>query len=222
MNLTNFSLLIRKVPSKIVSTIFFGSTLIAALNGCVNAVTVQIPHPVKYGLQPNRIPQSDIERSNYLGLPSNTFTSEASLISVDANQVCFGVTIRIDGDRAQLADLSQWRVFMRGDPRIEIMSPVFGPPAQQTAVQMQGSVPRQQLVGYTTQCHRYGNSVQCSQQPQYVTVRVPAIVNVLTGGGSVCFAHGGIVNLATEQLTLHLDNPNVVTHRMAFRWRFVR
>ena len=47
----------------------------------------------------------------------------------------------------------------------------------------------------------------------WVAVRDPAMITVVTGGGSVCFAHGGSVNPRTEQLTLHMDDPNNVGNR---------
>jgi hypothetical protein len=191
-------------------------------SGCVNAVTVQIGHPLTRGGVPqNRIVQADEDRASYLGLPPNTFRNEASLVALDAQRACFALSLRIDGDHANLANPADWRVYLRGDPNIENTEPVFGPPAAQQVTPMAGSIPRQQLAGYTTNCTRIGSGVRCSQNPRYVTVRYPATINVVSGGGTVCFVHGGSVNRATEQLTLHMDDPNNALHRLAFRWRFI-
>ena len=191
--------------------------------GCVRVTSIDIPHPLTHGgVVPNRVSNPNMESSNYYGLPPATFQDDASLVSVDAQQACFAVTLRSDGDHANLATLSGWRVFMRGDPSIENMSPVFGPAAPEAVQPMQGSVPRRQYAGTYTSCVRYSYGTQCSQQPRYITVRVPAIVNVVSGGGAVCFAHGGTVNRGTQQLTLHLDDPNNVSRRMAFRWHFTQ
>lgn len=190
--------------------------------GCVRAISVDIPHPLtRGGVQPNRIPNPDESDSRYFGLPIGTFQDEASLVSLDAQQACFTVTVRTDGDHANLGTLGNWRVFLRGDPNIELMNPTFGPPAQQTVVAMQGSVPQRQYAGTYTTCTRYTYGTRCEQHPRYITVRVPAIVNVVTGGGAVCFAHGGTINRATQQVTLHMDDPGNVGRRVAFRWRFI-
>lgn len=208
----------RQILSQLVKSSLVAAAL--ATGGCVHAVTVQIPNPLTRGLVPNRIPNEDQSTANYFGLPYNTFTSEASLVSLDAQRACFNVVLRVDGEHAPLATPANWRTFMRGDPNIENMEPIFGPPAQQQMQQMQGSIPRQRFAGYYTSCTRYSYGTQCTQQPRYITVREPAIITVITGGGSVCFAHGGTVNPRTEQITLHLDDQQNVSRRLAFRWRF--
>jgi len=201
----------------LVAAAFFG-----AGTGCVRAVSIDIPHPLtRGGVVPNRIPHVDVDTAAYFGLPYGTFNREASLVSLDAQQACFAVTLRSDGDHGDLATLSAWRVFVRGDPNIELMSPVFGPAAAQNVLPMQGSVPQQRYAGTYTTCTRYSYGVQCTNHPRYITVRVPAIVNVVTGGGAVCFPHGGTMNRATQQITLHLDDPGNVSRRLAFRWRFI-
>jgi hypothetical protein len=209
-------------PGRARSTRIVLALVLLASSGCVSAVTVQIPHPLtRGGVVANRIPQSDYDRASYFGLPPNTFTSEASLVTLDAQRACFALTLRVDGDQANLANPGEWRVYLRGDPNVENMEPVFGPPGPQTVTPMQGSIPRQQIAGYYTTCTRYSYGVQCTQSPRYVTVRYPALINVVQGGGSVCFAHGGTINRGTEQITLHIDDPNNALHRMAFRWRFI-
>lgn len=198
------------------------ASVMLTASGCVTAVTAQIPHPLIRGsVAPNRLQQADYDRASYYGLPSNTFTSEATLLSLDAQRACFGVTLRIDGDHANLATLGQWRVYLRGDPNIELMEPVFGPPGPPTVTPMHGSIPRQQFAGYYTSCTRYTYGTRCTQEPRYITVRYPAVVNVVSGAGTVCFAHGGAINPRTEQITLHLDDPDNSLHRLAFRWRFI-
>jgi hypothetical protein len=193
---------------------------LATAGGCVHAVTVQIPNPLTRGLVANRVPNPDESTARYFGLPDNVFTSEASLVSLDPQRACFNVVLRVDGEHANLATPQAWRTFMRGAPNIENMEPIFGQPAQQQLAQMQGSIPRQRFAGYYTTCTRYSYGTQCSQQPRYITVREPAVITVVTGGGAVCFAHGGTVNPRTEQITLHMDDPNTVARRLAFRWRF--
>lgn len=202
-------------------TVLAAGALVSA-TGCVRAISIDIPHPLtRGGVAPNRIPNPDEADSETYGLPYGTFQDEASLVSLDAQQACFAVSLRTDGDHPDRATLSYWRVFLRGDPNIENMSPNFGPAMAQSVQPMQGSVARQQYAGTYTTCTRYSYGTRCEQHPRYITVRVPAIVNVITGGGTVCFAHGGTINRATQQITLHLDDPNNVGRRIAFRWRFI-
>lgn len=192
------------------------------LSGCLTAVSIQMPHPLTRGVIVDHvIPSSDTQRAATYGLPPETFTSEARMNVLDAERVCFALTLRINGDQGNLAVPGEWRVYLRGDNGLENNQPVFGPPLAPTMTAMNGSVARQQLAGYYNNCTRVGGSLQCSQQPRYVTVRVPAVVNVLTGTGAVCFAHGGSVSRNTRQITLHLDDPDNALHRLAFRWNLV-
>lgn len=209
----------RRILNGIVSTAMVAAA-VATTGGCVSAVTITIPNPLTRGLVANRIPNADESTASYFGLPYGTFTSEASLVSLDPQRACFNVVLRVEGSHAQNATPANWRTFLRGDPNVENMEPIFGPPAPQQAMQMQGSIPRQRFAGYYTTCTRYSYGTRCSQQPRYITVREPAIITVITGGGSVCFAHGGQITPRTEQVTLHLDDQQNVSRRLAFRWRF--
>jgi hypothetical protein len=190
--------------------------------GCPREISVEIPHPLTHGgIAPNRLPNPDPAMADRYGLPLGTFQDDASLAVLDAQRVCFNVALRTVGDQAELATLHNWRVFLRGDPNIENMSPVFGQPAELSDTIMQGSVLQQQYAGTYTSCTRYSYGVSCNQYPRYITVRVPAQVHVIQGGGAVCFAHGGTINRATREITLHMDHPRSVATRVAFRWRFV-
>lgn len=208
-----------KTPSTARALLLAAATLTGA--GCVTAVTVQIPHPLTRGLVQNNVPVADDERAAYFTLPPGTFLRTASLVQIDAQRVCFAVTLAADGNRTQLADMGGWRTFLRSDG-FESMEPVFGPPAAQSVIPMRGTIPRQQFAGYYTSCTRYSYGTRCTQQPRYITVRDPAVINVVRGGGTVCFQHNGRINATTEQVTLHMDDPVTVTNRMAFRWRFLR
>ncbi|MEI8258772.1 MAG: hypothetical protein WCJ30_24140, partial [Deltaproteobacteria bacterium] len=122
----------------------------------------------------------------------------------------------------QLALPQGWRVFLRASGGLEDMQPVFGPPAPVYSQSYPGSIPHQQFMGMYTDCMRMGYGMNCTQRPRYVTVREPAMIPVATGSSSVCFAHGGRITAETAEITLHLDAPDDVTRRLAFRWRLQR
>ena len=78
--------------------------LLATAAGCVHAVTVQIPNPTRTGsVIPNRIPNPDDRTASHFGLPPGTFTSEASLVSVDAQGHVVANALRVDGHQRGLA-----------------------------------------------------------------------------------------------------------------------
>jgi hypothetical protein len=183
---------------------------------CVNPATTVIPNPiVHHGLVANMVPQADTERAGYFGLPAGAFTNEASIVALDPQNICFAVTLRVEGQSPQLAQLSGWRVYLRGDPSVENMQPVFGPPTAPSVLSLPGSIPHQEFMGYSPYCGRWG----CNSSPRYLTVREPANIHVVAQSGSVCFAHGGAINAGTREITLHLDAHGDVMRRLAFRWQ---
>jgi hypothetical protein len=184
---------------------------------CVSAATTVIPNPaIHHSVAANLVPQADTERASFYDIPNLAFVNEATLLTLDGQNVCFAVTLRVEGQQPQLAALTGWRVYLRGDPDIEIMQPVFGPPTAPSVHTFQGSIPHQEYMGSLANCGRWG----CSSSPRYMTVRQPANIPVITESGSVCFAHGGSVNAGTRQITLHLDAHGDMTRRLAFRWQF--
>lgn len=193
----------------------------AVISACVSTVSVRVPHPLVRGaVTPNSVPQTDVARAEMFALPDPTFVSVARLITLDAERICFDVSVRVDGARQNVARLDGWRVFLRGDGW-ENLAPVFGPAYPLTVIPMAGSIPRQQFAGYSQNCMPMGRGMSCSPVPRYIIVREPATIQVLAGRGTVCFNHGGRITPATREVTLHLDDPEDVGYRMAFRWEFM-
>jgi hypothetical protein len=203
------------------------TTLLSAaawLSSCVVAASTTIPNPVTHAgmIATNRIVWFDHERAGYFTLPTAAFANEASLLVLDSQRACFSVTLRVESGQRQLATPQGWRVFLRGSGGFENMQPIFGPPASQYQQTFPGSIPRQQFMGYYTDCMRMGYGMNCTQRPRYAVVREPAMITTATGASSVCFAHGGQINGDTSEITLHLDAPDDVTRRLAFRWQLRR
>lgn len=192
--------------------------------GCVVAATIAIPNPVTHGgvVATNRIVSVDQERAEYYGVATTAFVNDATLLVLDARRVCFAVNLRVERSSLPLAVPQGWRVFLRASGGLEDMQPVFGPPAPVYTQSYPGSIPRRQFMGMYTDCMRMGYGMNCTQRPRYVTVRDPAMIPVAAGSSSVCFAHGGRINGNTAEITLHLDAPDDVTRRLAFRWQLQR
>ncbi len=195
-----------------------------ASSSCVVAATTVIPNPITHAgvVASNSIVSVDNERAGYYGVAAPVFANDASLLVLDAQRVCFAITLRVERSNQQLALPQGWRVFLRASGGLEDMQPVFGPPSPVSSQSFPGSIPRQQFMGMYTDCMRIGYGMNCTQRPRYVTVRDPAMIPVSAGSSSVCFAHGGRITADTAEITLHLDAPDDVTRRLAFRWRLQR
>jgi hypothetical protein len=212
-----------------------GRCLLMALGlasvACSHAATTQIQNPLSSGsIADNRIEFGDAQSEAQFELPRGTLSSYASLTSLDAKDVCFDVTLATLEQRRDLASLKGWRVFLRGEPEFEDMTPSVRDEKQITESMAQGTVERQST--QTQQiCDDAGN---CYNKNITTTYREPATLKVLGGGGTVCFANKGHIKKTTEQITLHLDDPNpglsnntgeanffaALTNRVAFRWKF--
>jgi hypothetical protein len=191
---------------------------------CVSVATTVILHPITHGgtIAANRVPFVDQERAGYFAIPARALSSEASLLTLDPQRACFAITLRAEQANQHLASPEGWRVFLRASGGYQNTQPIFGPPAPTYHQTFAGSVPRQQFAGYYMDCMRVGYAMNCQQRPRYVTVREPVPVTIVTGSSSICFAHGGRIDANTSDVTLHLDAPEDVTRRMAFRWHLER
>jgi hypothetical protein len=209
------------------------SAVAAFSTGCVHAATMEVPNPVTSKQVPsNAIPFPRPYAEAAHGLPGGTLTDEAALLSVDNDKICFKLTLRSDGARADLAKPGGWRVFLRGKPEFEDMTPEItdeGDPEEKT---MQGyetlaSSAHQQV------CDGEGH---CYDRNITTTARIPAEIKVETGKATVCFQNKGHLTGITEEMTLHLDDrtPQLSANqaqpgmfgawgggqRVAFRWKF--
>jgi hypothetical protein len=211
------------------------SVIALGAGGCVHAATMEVPNPVVS----KQVPSNSIQFPNGYaesahGLPTGTLTDEAALLSVDDNQICFKLTLRSDGARADLAKPAGWRVFLRGKPEFEDMAPQITEDGDVEESTMQGfedlsSATQQQICD--DQGHCYNRSITTS-------TRVPADIKVVKGSSKVCFVNKGHLTATTEEITLHLDDnsPQLAQaggnrggmfgawggggQRVAFRWKF--
>ena len=172
---------------------------------CVDTSGFQLQHPlVAGGVQQNSEQSQEYQRERINGIQPGSLTSEASLVAMTEQETCFQVVLRTTGDRADLAEPRSWGVFLRGEPKFEDMGPVFKDSAPQTQVQVNGVV-----VDHITEqeriCDAYG--ANCYTRNITRSVQRPTTVNLITGGGTVCFNNHGNLGRQTSHLTLHLDDP---------------
>ena len=209
---------------KTLHRLFILTALPAALwnANCVDTSGYQMQHPLLTGSvaqNTERSPEEQRERAN--GIQGGSLTSEGSLVAMTEQETCFQVVLRATGDRADLAEPRNWKVFLRGEPKFEDMSPIFKESAPQTQVQVNGMV-----VDHVTEqeriCDAYG--ANCYTRNITRAVQRPTTVNIITGGGVVCFANHGNLGKHTSHLTLHLDDPRTewpLQRRVEFNWYLV-
>jgi len=204
-----------------------------AAAGCTHAQSTQIPNPLVTGkVSQNAIQFPDRGTEMKFELPAGTLVHEASLVSLDDKEACFHVTLRAQGQKRNLANPKSWRVFLRGSPSFEDMSPEFKDLTPESETVVQGSIEKH-ATEHQEICDNSGSN--CYQKEIVKTSREPAEIKVVTGGGTVCFANKGNIKKGTEEITLHLDDPNPdvsagagmgmgalanLQNRVAFRWKF--
>jgi hypothetical protein len=203
-----------------------------AASACSPAVSMKIPNPLTGGkVQENVIEFPNAGAEAAYELDPGTLTQKATLASLTDKEVCFDVQLASLAERKDLATPKGWRVFLRGSPDFEDMRPQFREVAELGEKQVSGSIERQAV---TTErvCDQNGNN--CINGESVTTYREPAMLKVYTGGGTVCFANKGHIKKSTEQITLHMDDPNpnfaeksggvnffaALSNRVAFRWEF--
>jgi hypothetical protein len=211
------------------------SVIALGAGGCVHAATMEAPNPIVAKQVPSnaiQFPNSYAEAAH--GLPTGTLTEEAALLSADDKEICFKVTLRSDGARADLAKPAGWRVFLRGKPEFEDMAPVISDDGDVEESTMQGyedlsSSSNQQVCDDSGHC--YTRNITTS-------TRVPADIKVVKSNAKVCFENKGHLTATTEEITLHFDDKSPQLggrpaggggmfggfggggQRVAFRWKF--
>src|SRR5262249_3838222 len=164
----------------------------------------------------------DRQNEQQFGVPNGTLEHDASLVSANDREICFKVSLHTP--RKDLSSPKNWRVFLRGKPDFEDMSPKFKDIAPVSEETVSGSV----LLSSQSNQRVCDNTGYCYNKTGTSSTRVPQDVKVLSGGGTVCFANAGHLNKGTEEITLHLDDPSPppagmftgLMGRVAFRWKF--
>jgi hypothetical protein len=225
--------------TSILASISLVSVIAVGATGCVHAATMEVPNPMVTKQVPSnaiQFPNGYAEAAH--GLPTGTLTDEAALLSADDKQICFKLTLRSDGARADLAKPAGWRVFLRGKPDFEDMTPQVTEDGDVDETTMQGY----ENISSSTQQQVCDNEGNCYNRNITSTTRVPADIKVVKGHATVCFTNNGHLTSGTQEITLHLDDkspqlasgggaaasPGIMGiggagfggQRVAFRWKF--
>jgi hypothetical protein len=185
--------------------------------GCQSGATLYMANPLTGApIPPHQIVQIDRALEMGSGLPTGTLAHEATLAALDQQRVCFRVVLRVDGAHRQLADLRAWRAVLEL-PELENTSAVFFASATQQHENRQGVT-----ASVATRSERVCDARGENCVFKDVEVRTPqaSVVDVVTGGGEVCFPHGGQITNRTDSMTLALRDPASVLHRVKFTWSF--
>lgn len=189
---------------------------------CVDTSGFQLQHPLVFGgVQQNSEHSQEYQRERINGIQPGSLTSDGSLVAMNEQEACFQVVLRTTGDRADLAEPRNWRVFLRGEPKFEDMGAIFKESAPQTQIQVNGIV-----VDHVTEqeriCDAYG--ANCYTRNITRAIQRPTVVTIITGGGIVCFANHGNLSRNTSHLSLYLDDPRTewpAQRRIQFNWNLV-
>jgi hypothetical protein len=199
------------------SRVCAAAAILFAAAGCASSATIYMPNPLTgAAIPPHQIVQIDRAMEMGSGLPTGTLAHEAKLAALDQQRVCFQVVLRVDGAHRQLADLRAWRAVLEL-AESENTSAVFFASSPQ---QREGHQAVAASVATRSErvCDARGENCVFKD----VVVRTPesTVVDVVTGGGEVCFPHGGQITNRTDSITLALRDPASVVHRVKFTWSF--
>jgi len=203
-------------------TILLAAGLSLSGSACVRAPTFVMANPFGGTLGENSIQFRDRANEGQFGLPTGTLVDEASMATASDKEVCFNLKIRTP--RRDLASLKGWRIFLRGKPTFEDMSSLVKAQGRVDEEIVGGSV----LVQSQQNQQVCDNTGYCYTKTITISSRVPQDVKVYSTGGMVCFGNAGHMSTASQELTLHLDDPSppaggmfgALIGRVAFRWQF--
>lgn len=199
------------------------ATMLLSLVGCVrDLATTTIPHPAVAGVTADsRVAVVYPLQESQRALPEGTLDDEATITRFDANEVCVGILLRAvdEGAGESWSALENFGIALETDAG-QRLEPASYAPAEVTVQQYQGLVPTEVVVRVDRVCDRTNSQGQClawRDQPVTETQWLPGIVNVHTGGGSLCFAHAGAIDARTRSMRVSLRR---TARSVVFEWLF--
>ena len=173
------------------------------LAGCAHSSDVEIRNPLVAGaIDNNRIVKPHEYVENARGLPRGAVADEAALLSVDGQQICFGLTLH-ELDPIDFREMDVAVKTPEGAPleqaRVE--------PEPVTFKTYEGLVPETRVTGEETYCSRRDTNNVCvawQTRPTHVTTMVRGDVKVYEARGRLCFDNQKAVTPATQQVTLQV------------------
>jgi hypothetical protein len=190
-------------------------TLIHA--GCLSGATLYMANPLTgSAIPPHQNVHVDRALEMGSGLPGGTLAHEATLAALDQQRACFRVVLRVDGAHRQLADLRAWRAELELPEFVNTSAVFFGSVAQQHDTRR--GVSASEATKSERVCNAQGEN--CVFKDVVLRTPTSTAVDVVTGGGEVCFPNGGHITNRTESMALVLHDPASPLHRVRFTWSF--
>jgi hypothetical protein len=192
--------------------------------GCAGP-DLTIANPISAGNVPqNKIVKSHGFAESQRGLPDGAMSDEATIESVDKNQVCMGVSLHelsvIDLSRAEIKITSTTATLHQ--PKLKA-----DPPSQQI---YEGLVPHTEQTGTRLVCNKSSNGeTVCETQPIYSHTMVRGPVDVFNTRGRLCAPNTGLITPETKDLALKISTPTASpgawgyghgSKSTTFRWSF--
>jgi hypothetical protein len=175
--------------------------LVLSLVGCVHESDVELRNPLLAGaVDTNRIVKPHEYVENHRGLPRGSVADTATLLSIDAQQICFGLTMH----ELDPIDFREMEVELK-TPKGESAGQARVDPTPVTFQSYEGLVPEVRVTGEETVCSRRdGNGICVAWQtrPTHATTMVPGEVRVYEAQGRLCFDNRQLVTASTEQVSL--------------------
>ncbi len=184
-------------------TLPFALAFVIPLVGCTHASDVELRNPLVAGaIDNNRIVKPHDYIENQRGLPKGSVADEATLVAVDPQQVCFGLTMH----ELDPIDFREMEVALK-TPEAPAVETARVQPEPVTFQSYDGLVPETRVVGEETVCSRRDGNGVCiawATQPVRSTAMVPGAVKVYEARGRVCFDNQKAVTRTTQQVTLEV------------------
>ncbi len=191
----------------------------AALGGGGRSQSTTIAHPLVTGtLAANQLEIGSGGMEQEYAIPQGTLSDRASMTELTNERVCFAVQLtQLEENAGRYVDLRNWTIVADTDDGE--LAPTEVQPSAASVQSYSGQRGREVQTGSSTECtsrDQYSNCNRWEERPTYSTVYDPATINVVTGGGQICMAHGGRITPATESIELELEN--VDGGSMSFEW----
>jgi hypothetical protein len=171
------------------------------LGGCAHAPDVELRNPLVAGaVDNNHIVKPHDYVENNRGLPKGSVADEAALLSVDAQQICFGLTMH----ELDPIDFKEMDVELKTSDSAPVEIARVEPEPV-TFRNYDGLVPEVTVTGEQTVCARRNTDGVCTAwetHPIKTAHMVPGEVKVYEARGRLCFDNQRLVTAATNQVDL--------------------
>ncbi len=190
-----------------------------ATAGCNEVLTPSPNNPMNTGRVPSAKKfAADQKAEKRYQLPDGSLSSEALMVSLDANEICFELTLRTVGERDDMVSPKEWQITLEGaEPDFSTQDYVL---KSTRAVEARTySAQGNQVLGLVAQaCNLAG---KCSDEATNKAIYSGHKAVTLTGGGIICFQN--MLKPSTAYVRLRLEDQRVPSNGFADRkyvWEF--